>query len=192
MRELLTKEFEDLLAPLLGPAYGTALHLTRNPADAEDLVQEAAFLAFRSFHTFTPGTRFKAWYFQILMNAFRHRWRRRKREPETVDVGETTELFLFRQAAALGLTTTSPDPAAEVMAKIGAEQVERAIDSLPEEFREATTLYFLEEFSYEEIAGILDCPVGTVRSRLHRGRKLLQRALWDAARESGIVGGIEA
>jgi RNA polymerase sigma-70 factor (ECF subfamily) len=179
--------FEAHLAPLLGPAYGTALHWTRHPHDAEDLVQEAAYLAFRSFHQYEEGTRFKAWFYRILTNQFFQRHRRKSREPETVELDEGPVLHLFVQAHRSGLSAVEPDPADFILGKLSTEQVSAAIQELPEDFRMACGLYFMEDFNYQEIAQVLDCPVGTVRSRLHRGRRHLQKALWRVAEEHGIV-----
>jgi RNA polymerase sigma-70 factor (ECF subfamily) len=177
---------ERLLAPILGPAYGTALHMTRNREDAEDLVQEAAVQAFRSFGTFQEGTNFKAWFFRILTNLFLNKYRQKQREPQIVEFEDAPELYLYAQTRQAGLHAWSADPAALVMRKMDAENVASAIAALPEEFRTVCALYFMQEFSYQEIAAILDCPVGTVRSRLHRGRRALQRALWHVAQERGI------
>lgn len=184
--------FEELLAPLLPAAFGSALHLTRNRDDAEDLVQDAAVQAFRAFHTFTPGTHFKAWFFKILTNLFFQRHRKKRREPEIASVEDVPDLYLYAQTAEAGLHARSSDPAALVLGKMDEEQVSAALASLPEEFRAVSTLYFVEEFTYPEIAEILGCPVGTVRSRLHRGRKHLQKALWQVAQEQGIVSALQA
>jgi RNA polymerase sigma-70 factor (ECF subfamily) len=177
---------ERLLAPILGPAYGTALHMTRNREDAEDLVQEAAVQAFRAFHTFQEGTNFKAWFFRILTNLFLYKYRQKQREPQIVEFEDAPDLYLYAETRQAGLHDWSADPAALVLRKMDAEQVAAAIASLPEEFRTVCALYFMQEFTYQEIAEILVCPVGTVRSRLHRGRKALQRALWQIAQEQGI------
>ena len=183
----LRRRFEAHLAPLLGPAYGTALHWTRNAHDAEDLVQEAAYLAFRSFHQYEEGTRFKAWFYRILTNQFFQRHRRARREVDTVELDEGPILHLFVQAQRSGLAASEPDPADSILGKLSTEQVAAAIQELPEDFRMACGLYFMEDFNYQEIADVLDCPVGTVRSRLHRGRRHLQKALWRIAEELGIV-----
>jgi RNA polymerase sigma-70 factor (ECF subfamily) len=180
------QKVEAYLAPILGPAYGTALHLTRNREDAEDLVQEAAVQAFRSFHTFQEGTNFNAWFFRILTNLFLNKYRQKQREPQVVEFEDAPDLYLYTQTRQAGLHVQSADPAALVLRKMEAEHVASAIAVLPEEFRTVCALYFVQEFSYQEIAEILGSPVGTVRSRLHRGRKALQRALWQIAQEQGI------
>lgn len=179
--------FEDLLAPVLEPAYGAAMHMCRNRHDAEDLVQEAALQAFRSFHQFQPGTKFKAWFFRILTNLFYYRYRKQKRAPQTIGLEDTPDLYLAFKFTSLGLFSGNLDPAESILGKLEADHVREAIANLPDEFRIVAALYFIEDFSYEEIAQILEKPVGTVRSRLHRGRRMLQKALWTIAEERGIV-----
>ncbi len=181
-------ELEVLLLPLLNSAYGTAMHLTRNRADAEDLVQEASLLACRGFGTFEQRTNFKAWFFRILTNCFYSKYRKRKREGTQLELEDSPELYLYCQTAAAGLHARTEDPATAVMSRMDSEQVGSAIDALPEEYRVVATLYFLQDFSYQEIAEVLAVPVGTVRSRLHRGRRMLQKALWSMAQERGIIG----
>lgn len=182
-----TASFESLLSPVLGSAYGYALTLTGVPADAEDLLQEAALLAFRAFDSFRPGTRFKAWFYKILTNRHFERFRRSRRRPETVELDDVAELYLYRRTAEAGLHERSDDPARLLMSKLTAEQVLAAIGALPEEYRAVARLHIVDELEYPEIAGVLGCPLGTVRSRLHRGRRMLQKALWDVAREAGVV-----
>lgn len=179
--------FESLLTPQLGAAYGMALRLSGNTADAEDLVQEAALLAFRGFKTFELGTNFKAWFFRILTNAYFGKRRREKRRPTSVDLEDVPERYLFERTAEAGLHERSNDPASHLVSEMDVEQVTAAIDALPEEYRVVSMLYFLEDLSYQDIAEVLDIPVGTVRSRLHRGRRMLQKALWHIAEEAGII-----
>jgi RNA polymerase sigma-70 factor (ECF subfamily) len=180
------RTFEALITPVLAPAYGTALHMTRNRDDAEDLVQEATVRAFRSFHTFQEGTNFKAWFFRILTNLYLNKYRQKQREPEMIHFEDAPDLYLYSHTLNAGLHSLSADPAALLMRKLTTEHVTAAIEALPEEFRTVCALYFMQEFSYQEIAEVLDCPLGTVRSRLHRGRKALQRELWHIAQEQGI------
>jgi RNA polymerase sigma-70 factor (ECF subfamily) len=184
--EAIAKRFEGLLAPLLGAAYGTAFHMARDRDDAEDLVQEAAVRAFRSFHTFQEGTNFKAWFFRILTNLFLEKHRQKQREPQTVDLEDPPVLYLYSQTRQAGLHAWSADPAALVLRQMENDQVSAAIAALPEDYRTVCALYLMQDLSYQEISEILDCPVGTVRSRLHRGRKALQVALWDIVQEQGI------
>lgn len=179
--------FEALVTPHLRAAYATAYHLTRNAADAEDAVQEAALNALRAFHTFEPGSNFRAWFFRIVVNVVYGRFRRTKRQGSAVELEDTPELYLYCQTAAAGLHGLVEDPATALMNKLDREAVHDAIATLPDEYRMAATLYFVDDFSYQEIAEMLGCPVGTVRSRLHRGRRLLQRALWRVAEARGIA-----
>jgi RNA polymerase sigma-70 factor, ECF subfamily len=178
---------EELLRPILGRAYGYALSLTGNAADADDLLQDAALAACRGFQTFRPESDFKPWFFAILSNCHYAKHRKRRKEGDSVELGEVPDLFLFERAHELGVSQTSADPAALLLSRLTREEVDHALQRLPEEFRTVAALYFLEDLSYEEIGGIVGVPVGTVRSRLHRGRKVLQRHLWQAAVDSGIV-----
>jgi RNA polymerase sigma-70 factor (ECF subfamily) len=180
-------DFESLFAAVAGTGFGIAVRLTRNQADAEDLVQEAALLAFRAFASFEPGTNFRAWFFKILTNCYFSKRRREKSRPVTSDLDDTPDLYLYARSAEAGFPTQGPDPAAQLLDQMGTERVVTAIDRLPEEYRVVATLYFMEDLSYEEIAQVLECPIGTVRSRLHRGRKMLQKALWQVAEESGLI-----
>jgi len=181
-----SSSFEALLEPLLDSAYGAAYHMARNHADAQDIVQEAAYNACRAFHQFQPGTNFKAWFFRILTNCFLYRYRRKKRGPEIVDLEDASELYMFVAAAGSGQLGPDDDPAGQVLSKISTEHVNAAIEALPVEFRVVASLYFMQEFAYQEIAEILDCPVGTVRSRLHRARRMLQKTLWQLAQDHGV------
>ena len=179
--------FEQLLQPIVGMAYGTAVRLTRSRTDAEDLVQDAALLAFKAFDSFEPDTNFKAWFFRILTNAFYSRHRKEKHDRANISTEDLPPLYLYTRTAEIGLHSQEPDPAAALMDRFDSEQVGAALDALPTEYRTVATLYFIEDFSYQQIADIVGCPVGTVRSRLHRGRRMLQKALWQVAQERGIV-----
>lgn len=179
--------FGQLLAPLLKDAYGMACSLARNAADAEDLVQEAALLAMRNFQQFETGTNFKAWFYRILTNCFFGKCRKEKRQPTGVDLDDLPDVYMFQRSAEVGLLERPADPATTLMEKLDVEQVIEALHALPPEYRIVCTLYFLEELNYQDIARILECPIGTVRSRLHRGRKMLQKMLWSVAEEAGIV-----
>lgn len=183
--------FEALLLPALDAAWGTALRLTGNAGDAEDLLQDASLLAWRGFGSFERGSNFKAWFFRILTNRFFSNWRKQKRSGTTVELEDAPELYLFTRAEELGLQQ-SPDPAAALMNRIDVEAVEAALAALPEEFREVSTLAFMQDLTYQEIAAQMNIPVGTVRSRLHRGRRLLQKALWSVAEERGLLRGLAA
>ncbi len=180
-------DFKSLLERVLEPAYRTAYHLTRNEADAEELVQEAALLAFKGFARFKPGTNFKAWFFTILRNRFISIYRKKQREIKTVELEDAPELYMSTKSMESGLSAQTSEPAKYVIEQLDAEQVATALSELPMEFREAATLYFTQDMSYHDIAEVLGVPVGTVRSRLHRGRKLLQKKLWHLAEDYGLV-----
>jgi RNA polymerase sigma-70 factor, ECF subfamily len=179
--------FEDLLEEVLPTAYGVAFRLTRNQSEAEDIVQEAALSAYKGFRSFEPGTNFRAWFLRILKNCFLMKYRKRKREGEFIDVEEAPAIYLLRQSMVSGLNLAPKDPSETVLGNMDTEQIARAIEALPAEYRLVTTLYFMEDMAYEEIAEVVECPIGTVRSRLHRGRRMLQKALWHVAEEAGIV-----
>jgi RNA polymerase sigma-70 factor (ECF subfamily) len=185
------REFESLLGSVLERAYGVAYHLTRSSHDAEDLVQEAALSAYRNFHQFQAGTNFRAWFMRILTNAFYASYRKRKRRPETTSLEDAQPLHLLFASAEAGLLEHHKDPASLLVERLGEQRVGEAIGALPEEFRVVCTLYFMNDASYQEIAEMLGCPVGTVRSRLHRGRRMLQRALWSLAQECGVVAALK-
>jgi RNA polymerase sigma-70 factor (ECF subfamily) len=187
-----TREFESLLSGVLERAYGVAYHLTRSRQDAEDLVQEAALSAFKNFHQFQSGTNFRAWYMRILTNAFFAHYRRRRRSLETTSLEDAQPLHLLFASQRAGLLEHHKDPAALIVDRLGEERVGKALGDLPDEFRVVCTLYFMNDASYQEISEMLDCPVGTVRSRLHRGRRMLQKALWQVAEESGVVTALAA
>jgi RNA polymerase sigma-70 factor (ECF subfamily) len=173
---------------MLEPAYRLAYRLTNDSQDAQDLVQEAALRAFRFRHTFQPGTSFKAWFYRIVMNQFYTGTRRRKAPTSSLDsLSDATEILMFVRSAEAGLLRPDADPAATVVSRMAEDDVARALASLPDEFRTVATLYFVDDLSYQEIADILEVPIGTVRSRLHRGRQMLQKQLWRVAEELGIV-----
>lgn len=172
--------FEELLLPCLDQAFGVALKLSGRPGEAEALVQEASLRALRAWASFRPGTNFRAWFLRILTNCFYEECRRQQRRPEPVQEEEDLELFLYRR------TGSGEDPAAHFLASLTLEQVQQAFARLPEEFRLAAALYFQQDLGYAEIADVLELPLGTVRSRLHRSRRLLQKALWEVAQEHGI------
>ncbi len=181
--------FTSLLESVLEPAYRTAYHLTLNEADAEELVQEAALLAYKGFERFELGTNFKGWFMTILRHRFISGYRKKQREVKTVDLEDAPSLYMYTKSLESGLATQTSEPAKYVIERLDVEQVATALSELPMEFREAATLYFTQDMSYQEIADVLDVPVGTVRSRLHRGRKLLQQKLWHLAEDYGLVPG---
>jgi RNA polymerase sigma-70 factor (ECF subfamily) len=183
------QEFETLLMESLEPAYRLALRLSGNSEDAQDLVQEAALRASRFRHTFQKGTSFKSWFYRIIVNQFYTSTRRRRNTTTSSldSLADATDIFLFAKSAEAGLIAPDSDPAANVVSRMAEDDVARALATLPEEFRTVATLYFIDDLSYQEIADILGVPIGTVRSRLHRGRHMLQKQLWRVAEELGIV-----
>lgn len=172
-----TARFESLLAPVFDTAYRVALRMTRNADDAADLVQEAVLRAYRGFHGFADGSNFRAWFLRILTNTHIRLSGRKRVEATAASFDETPELLLFAEVQRTG--EADPDPVQRLFDKIDTQLVLDALDALPPEFAEATTLALIDDMTYQEIAEVLDCPIGTVRSRIHRGRALLQRALAD-------------
>ncbi len=180
--------FESEALPHLDSLYSTGLRLTRDPKDAEDLVQDTLLAAYRFFDRFEAGTNCKAWLFKILTNTFINKYRRRVREKEMkdsigtgFDAGDAPSLMSEDVAAA------SRDPEGTMIGALVSDQVRDALEQVPYDYRLAVVLCDIEEFSYKEIADIMDCPVGTVMSRLHRGRRMLQKELRSYAEEQGIV-----
>jgi len=183
--QALRERFERDVLPLLSSLYGAALRLTRNPADAEDLVQETYLRAFRGFAGFQEGTNLKAWLYRILTNSYINVYRKKQREPQTVEgPDDVDEWYLFDRLGARRVEGSAED---EVLDRIPDADVKAALESLPENFRMPVLLADVEGFSYKEIAEIMDTPIGTVMSRLHRGRKALEKALWHTAEERGLV-----
>jgi RNA polymerase sigma-70 factor, ECF subfamily len=182
------RRFQEEALPFLDSLYAGALRMTRNPADAEDLVQETMLRAYRSFDRFEPGTNIKAWLFRILTNAYINVYRKRQREPQKVSQDEVEDFDLYQELKDHD-PQFSATPETIVLDALVDSDITDAIDDLPEQFRLAVVLSDIEGFSYAEMAEIMDVPMGTVMSRLHRGRKALQKRLWDLARDRGIVRG---
>ena len=181
----LRERFEAEALPLLDQLYGSAMRLTRNPQDAQDLVQDTYVRAFSSFHTFKPGTNLRAWMYRILKNTFINNYRKKQRRPQQTD-GETVEDWQLYEAAnhhAVGLLSAEE----EALDFLPDDQVRQALEELPENYREAVILSDIDGFSYKEISQIMDSPMGTVMSRIHRGRALLREALAQYAVETNIV-----
>jgi len=181
------REFAALAEQHLDGLYGMALRLTRQRDAAEDLVQETFLKAWRSFHTFEAGTNARAWLYRILMNAYIDTYRKAAREPEMVEHEDVEEQYLYTRVRDSEELRRQGDPAETALQRIMDADVEAALAGLPEPFRAPVILADLEEFSYKEIAKILGIPIGTVMSRLFRGRRLLQRALWAYAVQSRRV-----
>ena len=180
--------FEDDAMQYAQQLYAAAMRMTRNPADAEDLVQETFLKAYRAYHTYTEGTNLKAWLYRILTNTYINRYRKLSRRPTEVDLGEVEDLYLYRRISTDGTREASRSAEEEVLSGFVDSDVKQAIEALPEHFRLPVLLADVEGFSYKEISDIMDVPIGTVMSRLHRGRKALQKALWEFASERGLIG----
>jgi RNA polymerase sigma-70 factor, ECF subfamily len=180
-------DFESDAMEYAPQLYSAALRMTRNPADAEDLVQETFLKAYRGYGGFQAGTNLKAWLYRILTNTYINKYRKDQRRPDEVELGELQDLYLFRRLGeATGGATRSAEM--EVLDQFVDTDVKEAIESLPDHFRIPVLLADVEGFSYKEIAGVLDIPIGTVMSRLHRGRKALERKLWNVAQQRGLTG----
>ncbi len=188
--DLTRHEFEGLALRHLDALYGAAVRLTRNERDAEDLVQDTLLRAYRFFERFERGTNIKAWLFKILTNTFINRYRRANKERSLVDGPE--QAAVQGQLVSRDASDAAADPERWYFDRVLSENVLEAVDALPIDFRMVVILADLQEFSYREIAEVLDVPVGTVMSRLFRGRRLLQKALTGYAVESGFVSEDEA
>lgn len=182
----LRARFERDVLPMLPNLYPAALRLTRDPSDAEDLIQETFLRAYRGFAGFEEGTNLRAWMYRILTNTFINIYRKKQREPVTVQEEDIEDWYLYDRLGASGVEASAET---EVLERLPDDDVQRALEALPEGFRMAVLLADVEGFSYREIAEILDVPIGTVMSRLHRGRKALHKALWETVRERGLVAG---
>lgn len=178
------ERFDREALPFLREIYAAALRLTRNPADAEDLVQEAYLRAYRGFAGFQEGTNLRAWLHRILTNTFINAYRKRQREPQTVSEEEVPDWYLYEKLAGGGAEASAET---QVLESLPDEDVQEALASLPERFRLAVLLADVQGFSYKEIAEILEVPMGTVMSRLHRGRRALEKRLFDVMKERGLV-----
>jgi len=167
--------------------YTAALRMTRNPAEAEDLVQETYLKAYRSFESFKEGTNLKAWLYKILTNTFINAYRARRRRPEQSELDDVEDLYLYRRLGGLEAAAAGRSAEEEVMDLFTDVEVKDALESLPEQFRMAVLLADVEGFSYKDIADIMDVPIGTVMSRIHRGRRALQKVLYDFGQARGLV-----
>ncbi|MBD3298833.1 MAG: sigma-70 family RNA polymerase sigma factor [candidate division Zixibacteria bacterium] len=179
--------FESQVSPLLDSLYRTALRMTKNSDDAEDLVQETCLKAYRYFDRFEEGSNLRAWMFKILTNLFINRYRKKTKEPTAVEYDEGGDFYLYNQMVESGAVSENVGPEKDLFDRMLGADVQEAIDELPEDFRIVVVMAFIEGLSYEEIAEALDVPMGTVKSRLHRGRKMLQKSLFHYARKAGVI-----
>ncbi|MGH9063417.1 MAG: sigma-70 family RNA polymerase sigma factor [Acidimicrobiales bacterium] len=179
--------FADQAMEFMPALYSAALRMTRNPAEAEDLVQETYLKAYRAFGSFQEGTNLKAWLYKILTNTFINAYRARRRRPEESDIEDVEDLYLYRRLGALEAASAGRSAEEEVLDHFTDDVVKSAVESLPEQFRIAVLLADVEGFSYKEIADITEVPIGTVMSRLHRGRRGLQKALLELGTQRGLV-----
>lgn len=189
------REFEEVALVHLKVTYDLALRLTRNPADAEDLVQEAFIRAFRFFHQFEPGTNCRSWLLRIVKNTFINEFRRRARQPVTMEYDESRSSLAERRPSNGSSTTADSGElddlasASESLDSVLDEEVARALGTLNEDQRQALILSDIDGFSYQEIADLVHAPVGTVRSRLSRARSTLRGLLAEYARKHGLRSG---
>lgn len=178
------QRFEQEALPLLDQLYGGALRMTRNPADAEDLVQETYMKAFSAFDSFKPGTNLKAWLYRIMTNTYINSYRKKQRQPQQSSADEITDYQLLESSShdSTGLESAE----LEALKNLPDQEITAAMNALKEDYRMVVYYADVEGLAYKEIAEILGVPLGTVMSRLHRGRKQLRAALKDVAREHGI------
>lgn len=181
-KKALLDEFEREALPHLSYLYTSAYYLTKDETEAEDLVQETYLAAFRFFAKFQPGTNCRAWLLSILRHLFINRYWKKRREPKTVDLEKVEEVYESMVEQGEGA-----DPESLLFSKLVGGDVEKALKELPEEFRTAVVLVEIEELTYEEAAKVIGCPVGTIRSRVSRGRRMLQVRLRDYAIERGFI-----
>jgi RNA polymerase sigma-70 factor (ECF subfamily) len=167
--------------------FSTAMRMTRNKSDAEDLVQETFIKAWRSFHTFQSGTNLRAWLYRIMTNTFINKYNSKQRKPTETELDEVEELYLYKRLGSIDQSKLSSSAEDQMLELFTDEEIKSALEELPEAFRLPVLLSDVDGFSYKEIAEMLDIPLGTVMSRLHRGRKAMQKMLYEYAKERGLV-----
>ncbi len=189
MAELTTQEikkqqdFNEEIIPHLDALYNFGLRLTSDPNDAEDLVQDTIVKAYRFFNSYEKGTNAKAWLFRILKNSYINNYRKQSKKPQEVDYDEVATFYETVRAE----RTESSDLEDKMFRELIDDDLSKALDSIPEDFRTVVLLCDVEDFTYEEIANMLDVPIGTIRSRLHRGRNLLKTQLMEYAARRGYA-----
>ena len=179
--------FAEDAMPLMDGLYSAAMRMTRNAADAEDLVQETYLKAFNAYERFETGTNLKAWMYRILTNSYINAYRKKQRRPDESDIDDIEDLYLYRRLGGAESAVLSRSAEDELLEMFGEDEVKLALEDLPEHYRMPILLADVEGFAYKEIAEILDVPIGTVMSRLHRGRKQLQKRLYSFAEEHRLL-----
>lgn len=180
-------DFADDAMPFMNQLYATAMRMTRNPADAEDLVQETYLRGYRGYERFEAGTNLRAWLFRILTNTYINSYRKKQRRPKETDFEDVEDLYLYRRIGSGDAASLGQSAEDVLLEGLTEAEIKEAVENLPEQYRLAVLLADVEGFAYKEIAEILDVPIGTVMSRIHRGRNRLQKALYEFGRARGLV-----